>query len=138
MAMGRVMIATSAERRCSKNTIITSETMRISSLSVRLKVSIDRSIRPERSYTGIISTPSGRDALTSSKRALTRFMTSKAFSPKRMTTIPPTAKPSPLSSALPRCSAGPSDTVAMSDTVTGIPSPVVRRTTLSRSAVEVM
>ena len=46
---GRVRIATNALRRCHKNTTQTSETMMSSSISLPFNVSMDRSIKSERS-----------------------------------------------------------------------------------------
>src|SRR5881394_3690239 len=47
-------------------------------------------------------TPAGRDDLISSIFFLTPSMTLSAFSPYRITTIPPTVSPLPSSSAIPR------------------------------------
>jgi hypothetical protein len=48
-------------------------------------------------------------------------MTSSAFSPNRMTTMPPTTSPRPSSSAIPRRMSGPSRTDATSATRIGVP-----------------
>ena len=92
-------------------------------------------IRSDRSYVVTTSTPSGRDLFISDRRALTRSMTFRAFSPCRMTTIPPTASPFPFRSATPRRICGPSATVATSRRSTGTPRSFDATTTFSRSAV---
>ncbi len=81
------------------------------------------------------STPFGSEGFSSSSFALTRSMTLSAFSPGRITTMPPTTSPSPSRSAMPRRISGPSATVATSFTSTGVP-PSVRSTRLSRSAID--
>ena len=102
MAKGMFTTTTSALRTCSRNSVHTSATMIDSWISVSVSVSIARWISSERSYTALISTPSGRPGFSSSIRALTPSITSSAFSPKRATTMPDTTSPSPLSSATPR------------------------------------
>ncbi len=81
------------------------------------------------------STPSGSDGFSSSSLAFTRSMTPSAFSPWRITTMPPTTSPSPLKSATPRRISGPSATVATSFTWMGVP-PSALRTSFSRSAMD--
>ncbi|MNE05127.1 hypothetical protein D3C80_976810 [compost metagenome] len=84
-----------------------------------------RWIRSERSYTVTISTPSGRLFLSSASRFLTPSMVCWAFSPKRMTMMPPTTSPSPLSSATPRRLWGPVTTSATSPSSSGAPRTLV-------------
>jgi hypothetical protein len=62
----------------------------------------------------------GRPGVISAILALTRLMTSSGFSPKRVTTPPPTASAPALSKA-PRRSAGPNSTEASCASVTGNP-----------------
>ena len=78
---GSITMATSALRACIRNTMHTSATMRLSSSSVRFKVSMARWIRSERSYTAWILTPSGRPEDTSAILLLTFSITSSAFCP---------------------------------------------------------
>ena len=66
-------------------------------------------------------TPFGMDGSISLSLALTRSMTVSAFSPNRMTTMPPTTSPWPLSSPNPRRMSGPSRTVATSRNKIGVP-----------------
>ena len=81
------------------------------------------------------STPGGREGFSSTSLALSRSMTDSAFSPCRMTTMPPTTSPRPSRSATPRRISGPSVTWATSFTVIGVPFSV-RRTRDSRSRVD--
>ena len=79
--------------------------------------------------------PSGRDASTSASFAFTRSMVARAFSPKRMTTIPPTTSPRPSRSATPRRTSGAVRTVATSRTRTGTPWSDERTTTSPMSSM---
>ena len=81
------------------------------------------------------STPFGSDGFSSSSFAFTRSMTLRAFSPWRITMMPPTTSPWPSRSATPRRISGPSATCATSFTVMGVP-PSLLRTSCSRSAVD--
>ena len=134
MPIGSVRIATSADRACSRNTMQTRATTTLSSRSLPRRFSIARSIRSLRSYTGVTTTPGGRPALTCSSFALTPWIVSRAFSPNRITTMPPTASPRPSSSAMPRRTAGPMLTRPSSATRTGVPFAVAPTTTFSMSA----
>ncbi len=100
---------------------MTIETTMISSISFDRSVSTERLIRSDRSYVVTIFTPGGSDGSISFSRAFTRSMTSSAFSPLRITTMPPTASPLPSRSVMPRRISGPSDTRPMSPTVSGVP-----------------
>ena len=81
------------------------------------------------------STPSGRDGPSSASLVFTRSMTLRAFSPWRITTIPPTTSPWPSRSATPRRISGPSATLATSFTWMGVP-PSDFSTSFSRSAID--
>ena len=70
---------------------------------------------------GTTCIPVGSDASTCRNRAFTRAMTSSAFSPSRMTTMPETASPVPLKSVEPLRNSEPMATVATSLTRTGVP-----------------
>ncbi|MBS1111681.1 MAG: hypothetical protein H6Q88_3673, partial [Anaeromyxobacteraceae bacterium] len=67
------------------------------------------------------STPSGSEGPISASLAFTRSITLRAFSPWRITTIPPTTSPCPSMSATPRRISGPSATLATSFTWMGVP-----------------
>ena len=69
----------------------------------------------------MISTPGGRPCFNSSSLVFTRSMTFRAFSPWRMTTMPPTTSPWPSRSVSPRRISGPRVTVATSESLTGVP-----------------
>ena len=101
-------MATSDERRWNRNARHTSATTINSSTSVPLRLETARPMSAERSYVVTISTPSGRLRLRFSSFARTALMVESAFSPWRMTTMPPATSPSPLSSAMPRRISGPS------------------------------
>ena len=81
-----------------------------------------------------IRTPFGSEGSISFRRSFTRWITSRAFSPWRMTTMPPTVSPLPSRSETPRRISGPRPTVATSRMRTGVPFPSVLRTIVSRSA----
>ena len=70
---GSVRMATSALRMCQRNTTHTSETMIASSISFSVRLSMERSIRSERSYVVTNSTPLGSAGWTFS---LTAFLMS--------------------------------------------------------------
>ena len=96
-------------------------TTRLISISFSFRVAMARRIRSERSYTGMMRIPGGRDGVISLNFSLTRSITASAFSPYRMTTMPPTTSPLPSSSATPRRMSGPIVTCATSCTVIGVP-----------------
>src|SRR5205823_4304530 len=81
-------------------------------------------------------TPAGSDPCTSRSLAFTRSITPRAFSPKRMTMMPPTTSPLPSSSATPRRMSGPMRTCATSRTRTGVPLCVARSETFSMSSID--
>ena len=81
------------------------------------------------------SRPAGSDGRSSSSLAFTRSITLSAFSPWRITTMPPTTSPCPSMSATPRRISGPSATLATSFTWMGVP-PSDRSTIFSRSAID--
>jgi hypothetical protein len=83
-----------------------------------------------------MTTPGGSPAATSASRRFTASMVARAFSPKRMTTMPPTASPRPSRSAMPRRAAGPTVTRPSSATRTGTPLAVAPTTTSSMSAMD--
>ena len=119
IASGRLITATSAERACSKKTRHTSATTIISSSSFWLKLLTVFSISSARSYTVTSSTPSGRPFCNSASLRFTAAMVLNAFSPCRMTIIPPTTSPSPFSSAIPRRAPGTVCTLPISASVNG-------------------
>ena len=84
-----------------------------SSKSVFSSVFTAAVMRSLRSYAVWMDTPSGRPGEISAIRCLILSMTSFAFSPYLITTIPPTAWPSPFFSSDPRRISPPSCTVAM-------------------------
>ena len=114
VATGSAMAATSDERRWNRNTAMTSTMMARICTTLVPRVCTDARISPLRSYTGTICTPGGSEALRSASLCLTRSMTARAFSPERMTTMPPTTSPRPSRSAMPRRRLGPTCTVATS------------------------
>ena len=81
IAIGRVIITTNDDRRWNKNAKQTNTTTINSSSNFPERLSIALWIRSERSYTVIISTPSGRLLFNSSRRVLTPSMVCCAFSP---------------------------------------------------------
>ena len=104
----------------------TTLTTKESSIKVILRVSIERSIRSERSYVVTILTPSGRPGSMSFLIfSLTLSMTFRTFSPNLTTTMPPATSPFPSSSASPLLISGPSCTEATSRSNTGVPAPFV-------------
>ena len=135
MPRGRVTRATRALRTCQRKRTVTSPTISDSSRSFVRRVSMARWIRSERSYTGRTTSPPGMPGASSASRSFTRSMVASAFSPKRMTTIPPTASPRPFRSATPRRTSGASRTSATSATRMGMPWPVEATTTSSMSPV---
>ena len=135
-ATGRIRIATSALLKWKRNTSATKLTMTLSSSNFSRSTAMARWIRSERSYVGMIWTPDGSDGFNSSNFAFTRSMTSSAFSPARMMTIPATVCPLPSSSAMPRRSSGPSWTRATSFTRIGVPRWLVPTTTCSMSWID--
>ena len=122
---GSETMATSALRRWNRNTRQTSATTANSSSSLPPRLRTARSIRPERSYTGTISTPAGRPRCSSVSLALTAAMVCSAFLPERMTITPPTASPWPSSSPMPRRISGPIWMRATSPSRTDTPASVV-------------
>ncbi len=80
-------------------------------------------------------TPFGSDGSISRSRSRTRRITSRAFSPWRITTIPPTVSPRPSRSETPRRISGPRATWPTSRSSTGVPFSSVLSTIFSRSAV---
>ena len=116
--------------------MMTIETTIASSISVWRSVLIDSPISHERSYVGTIFTPAGIECWTSWSLALTPSITFRAFSPKRMTMMPPTASPFPSSSATPRRMSGPRRTCATSRTRIGVPREFAPSETFSMSATD--
>ncbi len=123
---GSETMATSALRRWNRNAKQISATTANSSSSLVERFCTARSIRPERSYTGTISTPAGSPRCNSANRALTAAMVCSAFLPERITITPPTDSPSPSSSPMPRRISGPSWMRATSPSRTETPASVVR------------
>ena len=78
---GRVMIATKAERACSKKRITTKLTIKSSCIKEIFRLSTALSIRSPLSYTGTIFTPSGKPFCSSSSFLRTACMVARAFSP---------------------------------------------------------
>ena len=78
---GSIRIATSALLTCIRNSTQTSATMRLSSIRVRLSVSMARWISSERSYTASMRTPAGSPLEISAIFALRLSITLSAFSP---------------------------------------------------------
>ena len=134
MPTGTVTTATNALRTWSRNTMTTSATTRSSSQIVVVSAETALAISSERSYSVTTSTPGGKPSPSSAIRALTASMVAWAFSPERMTTMPPTTSPWPFTSAMPRRISGPSRTSATWPTVTGVP-PSARRTTWRMSSM---
>ena len=112
--VGTTNTATSSLRACRRNRMHTSATTVISSSSVSLSVAIDRSMRSLRSYPASMPTPAGSVSSTLRSFAWTFSMVVRAFSPNRITTIPPTASPSPFQSSAPRRISDPSRASATS------------------------
>ncbi len=137
-ATGRLTIGTSADRRCRRNPMIRTLTTDSSSIRLSLAVATDSRIRSLRSYTGMTLTPFGSAGSISFSLALIRSMTVSAFSPKRMTTIPPTTSPSPFKSARPRRMSGPNRTVATSRKRMGVPAALTPTAIFSTSATDLM
>ena len=81
-------------------------------------------------------TPFGSDGSMSFSFCFTRSMTLRAFSPLRITTMPPTTSPLPSRSATPRRISGPSETRPTSPTVSGVPRSFVFRTICSMSLTD--
>ena len=133
---GSVRIATSAERAWKRKARHTRATIKLSSSSFPLRLAIARSMSVLRSYTGVMTTPGGSPGAISASRAFTRAIVVSAFSPKRITTIPPTASPRPSSSATPRRTAGPTETRPSSATRIGVPRGVAPITTFSMSEMD--
>ncbi len=134
--IGIVTMGTIALGTCQRKTRMTSETTTISSISFDRSVSTERLIRSDRSYVVTIFTPGGSDGSISFSRAFTRSITSSAFSPLRITTMPPTASPFPSRSVIPRRISGPSDTRPMSATVSGVPFSFVLTTIFPMSSID--
>ena len=107
-----------------------------SSTSVLFNVWIDAMIMSLLSYAVLISMPGGRPGVISTIFCFTRSMTAFAFSPYRMTTIPPTTCPFPSFSMEPRRISPPSCTVPMLRMVTGTPFGPVPTTISSISLVD--
>jgi hypothetical protein len=124
MPSGRVTIATSAERTCTRKRTATPATISDSSSSLPSRLAMARWMRSERSYTGTSRTPCGRLRWISAMRALTASIVFSASLPNRMITMPATTSPRPFRSAAPRRGAGPTCTVATSATRIGVPSMV--------------
>jgi len=80
--------------------------------------------------------PLGRPGSISLMRFLTRSMTSRAFSPWRMTMMPDTASPVPSRSDTPRRRSGPMVTWPMSRMRIGVPPSLADTTMLSKSATD--
>ena len=119
--IGSEMIATSAERRCQRNSAQTSATTTNSSISLRPGCrSPARSARCDR-RSCTISTPAGRLACSCASRALTAATVACAFLPERNTITPPATSPSPSRSAMPRRISGPICTIATSASRIGTP-----------------
>ncbi len=78
--------------------------------------------------------PSGSPPSISASFSFTRSMVASAFSPKRITTMPPTTSPRPSRSATPRRTSGASWTSATSATRIGVPDVVAPTTTFSMSS----
>ena len=121
MPIGKLITATIDERKWNKKAAQIRATTISSSVSLPHRLSTALSIKAERSYTVTISTPSGNPAFSDSNLAFTPSMVVLAFSPKRITTTPPTTSPSPFSSATPRRICGPRLTTATSAMVSATP-----------------
>ena len=120
-ATGNVKIGMSAERKWNRKMIVTKLTITHSASKSRCSVRMDSLIRPDRSYPAWISTPEGRLGAISATLALIPLITFRAFSPVRITIMPPTASPSPCHSATPSRISGPKVTVPRSRNKTGVP-----------------
>ena len=110
METGIVTTGTTAEGTCHRNTKMTIETTMTSSVSLSFRVPTARSMRSERSYVVTTLTPGGSDGSISFSFSLTRSITASAFSPLRITTMPPTTSPFPSRSVTPRRISGPRET----------------------------
>ena len=133
---GKETMATRADLMWNRNARQTRATTMNSSSSLWERVSTARSISPERSYTGTISTPGGNPFLSSVSFFLTAWMVSRAFDPERITITPPTVSPSPLRSAIPTRNCGPTWMRATSFNRTGTPfSPVATAMAAKSSTV---
>src|SRR5919201_207116 len=86
---------------------------------------------------GTSFTPGGSPGSMSRILALTRSMTSRAFSPSRMMTMPETASPFPSRWETPLLRSGPSTTSPTSLTRMGVPPSPAPSAMLSRSATEI-
>ena len=80
--------------------------------------------------------PGGKPGSIWRMRSLTRSITSTAFSPWRITTIPDTTSPVPSRSATPRRRSGPTVTSPMSRIRIGVPLSLADTTMLSKSATD--
>ncbi len=98
-----------------------------SSRSLKLKLSIARSISWLRSYVVTTSTPSGRLALSVSQLGFNSRNNLSCVLPERRMIAPPATSPSPLSSDTPRRISGPICTRAISRKYTGTPCSLVFR-----------
>jgi hypothetical protein len=79
-------------------------------------------------------TPAGRVFCTSASRSLTRWVTTRLFSPISISAVPTTTSPSPLAVAAPRRSRGANDTAPRLPTVMGVPLLLAATTTLATSS----
>ena len=134
IATGRLRMTVSDERTWNRKMAQTAATMANSSASVVVRLSMARSMSAERSYTVTTSTPSGRPAASSRKRAFTPAMVASAFSPARITTMPPTTSPMPFKSATPRLMRGPVRSSATSLSRMGTPCSFTLRGTAAKSS----
>ena len=117
-----------------RNTITTRLTIIASSTIAYFNVLIAFDIRSLLSYETSTFTPSGSPFSSSVSFSFTLSITTCGFSPYLITTIPPTTSPSPLRSSSPRRMSAPTCTVAMSFTLTGIPSRLALIVILSMSS----
>ena len=85
---------------------------------------------------GTTFTPLGRPGSISRIFAFTRSITSRAFCPWRMMTMPETTSPLPSRSDAPRRRSGPTATVPMSLTRMGVPVSLAETTISSKSLIE--
>ncbi len=136
-ATGIVMTGMRALGTCHRNSSTTKTTIRMTWTRVSVTLSMARWMSSERSYTGRMLIPCGSPGVTCRILSFTRPMTSRAFWPCRITTMPETTSPVPSRSATPRRRSGPSATWPRSRTRMGVPFSLTATTIRSKSASDV-
>ena len=132
IAIGSATITTSAERSSPRNKNSTIHTKIAPATSAVTAVSTASFTKSVRSYTGLRTTPSGKDSLTISTFSFTEFTTFDAFSPTRESVIPRTTS-LPSRVTAPKRMPPPCLISAMSLKKTGVPS--LTLTTMSPMSV---